>query len=110
MAMIAGSVSVTDAGVVTKSGMAEAIYDQMIGIYALVAPAVVVPSGPQGVPIKRAQAMFANAMAAGITGYIIANAKARIAIGQGGLQKTPNPNTADTATVGPIAAQDIAIV
>lgn len=110
MTMLAGSVSVTDAGVVTKSGMAEAIYDQMIGIYALVTPPAVVPTGAQGVSMKRAQARFANAMATAIVGYITSNAKARIAAGQGGLQKTPNPNNADTATVGPVAAQDIAIV
>lgn len=110
MAMIAGTVSISDAGVVTKSGMAGAIYDQMIAIYAAVTPPIAVPNGAAGVPMKRAQAMFANAMAAALVPYITTNAKAQIAIGQGGLQKTPNPNNADTATVGPVATQDIAIV
>lgn len=100
----------TDAGVVTKSGMAEAIYDQMIALYTIQVPPIVVPNGAAGVPMKRAQANFANAMATAITGYITTNAKARIAIGQGGLQVTPNPNNPATATVGPAAAQDIAIV
>jgi len=110
MAMIAGSVTVSDAGVVTKSGMAEAIYDQMIGLYAIQVPPITVPNGAAGVPMKRSQANFANAMATALTGYIQGNAVARVAAGQGGLQKTPNPNNANTATVGPVTAQDIAIV
>lgn len=110
MAMIAGSVTVSDAGAVTKSGMAEAIYDQLIGLYAVQVPPIVVPNGAAGVLIKRAQANFANALATALTGYITTNAKARVAIGQGGLQVTPNPNNPATATVGPATAQDIAIV
>jgi hypothetical protein len=110
MAMISGSVSVSNAGVITKSGMAGAIYDQLIGMYALFVPPIVVPNGAAGVPMKRNQAMLATALAAAIVPYIQANAKARVAIGQGGLQVTPNPNNAATPTVGPAAAQDIAIV
>lgn len=108
--MIAGSVSVSNAGVVTKSGMAAAIYDQLIAIYSQVTPPIVVPNGAAGVPMKRGQALMANALAAALVPYITTNAKARIAAGQGGLQKTPNPNNADAATVGPVAAQDIAII
>lgn len=108
MTMLAGSVSVSDAGAVTKSGLAEAIYDQMVATF-FPSPTGI-PDGPLGVPIKRGQAKFANAMGAALVNYITGNAVARIAAGQGGLQKTPSPNNANTPTVGPSTAQDIAIV
>lgn len=81
-----------------------------MNVYAQFTPPIPVPLGAFGVDIKRAQALLATADASAIVTYLTANAKARIAIGQGGLQKTPNPNTVDTATVGPIATQEIAIV
>lgn len=71
--MSAGSVTVTDAGAVTKSGLAEAIFDQRILMLALVQPPGVVASGPDGAPLKKGIALDANALATAIWTYLQAN-------------------------------------
>ncbi len=71
--MSAGSVTVTDAGAVTKSGLAEAIFDQRILMLALVQPPGVVASGPDGAPLKKGIALDANALATAIWTYLLAN-------------------------------------
>lgn len=71
--MSAGSVSVADNGTVTKSGLAEAIYDQRVAMLALVQPPGVIANGPDGVPLKKGLALDANALAAAIWTYLQAN-------------------------------------
>lgn len=101
MALTLGSVSIANDGTVTKSGECGNLYDQL----AANVPPPGIPAGSAGVAIKRGLATTATAFATwGFT--MITNARARVAP-QGdpdesaGLQRTPNPNTADTATVAP---------
>lgn len=114
MAMTAGSVSVSQAGVVTKSGMAEAIFDARIASAALDYAAAGVPFPPtdpvQLVKVYKGLAKDSTAIAVGVVGYIVANAKAQILTSDSGLQRTPNPNTVDTATHGPSATKLLSIV
>ena len=114
MAMTAGTVTVSDAGVVTKSGMAQAIFDalvtQTISDYAA-AGAPFPPTDPVAlVKVYRGLAKAANPLASAIVSYITANAKGQILTGDSGLQRTPNPNNAATATDGPAATKYISIV
>lgn len=102
MALTLGSVSIADDGTVTKSGMCGSLYDQ----FAAAVPAPGIPAGSAGVAIKRGLSTQAVAIATWIHSELTTNARARVAP-QGdpdvndGLQRTPNPNTADTATVAP---------
>ncbi len=73
MALTAGTVSVANNGAVTKSGMASAIYDQLIALYGLQVPPIVVPTGQAGVEMKRAQGQFSQAIATAVVGYLTAN-------------------------------------
>lgn len=72
--MAQGSVSVSAAGTVTKSGMAGDIYDQLVAMLALVSPTGIVPTGPAGYPLKHGLALQANAISAAIYPYISAAA------------------------------------
>jgi len=114
MAMTAGTVTVSDAGVVTKSGMAQAIFDARVTSVATAYAAAGVPFPPtdpvQLVKVYKGLASDSTALASAIVGYITANAKAQILTGDSGLQRTPNPNSAATATDGPAATKYISIV
>lgn len=114
MAMTAGTVTVSQAGVVTKTGMAGAIFDARVASAATEYAAAGVPFPPsdpvQLVKVYKGLAADSTAIAAGVVGYIVANAKAQILTGDSGLQRTPNPNNAATATDGPAATKYLAIV
>ena len=73
--MTVGSVTISDSGGETKSGMAEAIYDGMKAQHEAVNGSI--PAGVDGVVAKRSLALMATGIAAAVT-YIQANAKARI--------------------------------
>ena len=74
--MPAGSVSVAADGSVTKSGLAEAIYDARLAMLADVDPPGVVPVGPAGYPLKHGLALGATADAGAIFAYLLANGEA----------------------------------
>lgn len=111
--MTAGTVVVADDGGVTKSGMAEALYDAMLA--AEQAKAIVngvdFPTGEDAVPSLRAIASLANALSSALVTYITANAQAVIptTAGGAGLQRTPDPNDPNTATLAPATQKTLAI-
>lgn len=71
--MSAGNVTIAADGTATKSGLAEAIYDQRLLMLLLVQPPGVVALGPDGVALKRGIALDANALATAIWTYLQAN-------------------------------------
>lgn len=101
MALTIGSVTVDANGNHTGSGLALQVYEQFLlpplvfGIYPLAKPAVIAA--------RQAAGARAQALAAAMINYLKANAEitTTIAPADAGLQKTPNPNNADTATAGP---------
>ena len=101
MTMIAGSVSIADDGTETTSGMAASIYGalktQQIADLLLYGQAPL--TGTAAVTAKRGMASASNAVASGVTSYLLANATAKVGSGIGSLQKTPNPNNPATLTV-----------
>ncbi len=78
--MPAGTVSIAADGTVTKSGLAEDIYDAMVANMANIKPPGSIPSGPSGFPTKNGIAQAANALSsviypAGVqTGTIVLSA------------------------------------
>lgn len=110
MAMTAGTVSIGAGGSETKSGLAGEIYD------AIVAQTIAI-SGPEaisGTPdeLKRRReglAAIANGVASAIVTHITTNARAVVNTSDSGLQRTPNPNNADTNTAGPSAKKTLTI-
>lgn len=116
--MNAGSVSVSSSEVVTGTGLARELYDAD-------AATLVLPSLPTlgqntapytakrpcsqadinevktaRVQLLQEAARRANAYASATVSHIKTNALAKV--DQGALQRTPNPNNADTHTVAPI--------
>ena len=114
MAMTAGTVTVSASGVVSKSGMAGAIFDALVAQATTDYQANGAPFPPSDpvtlIKLYKGIAKSANPLASAIVGYITANAKAQILTSDSGLQRTPNPNTVDTATQGPSATKLLAIV
>jgi hypothetical protein len=114
MAMTAGTVSVADDGDVTKSGMAEALYDALLASEQAkaIVNGVDFPTGEDAVPALRAVAGLANAQATALVAYMQANAKAIIptSAGGAGLQRTPDPNDPSTATLAPAAEKELGIL
>ncbi len=109
MAMTAGSVVISSSGVATKSGLAEAIYDEFVDNF-LGDTGMPMPAGADGKPIKDGYATLATNMAVALVTYMQANAEAEIGAGVAALQKTPNPNNPDTATKAPGVAKYLPIV
>lgn len=112
MAMTAGAVVVGANGNVTKSGMAEALYDARLSAsLALITEyGGVAPSGESLQRMKKGIAAAATADAGAMVAYLVANAKATILATDQALQRTPNPNNPATDTVGPAATRYIGIV
>ena len=133
MALSAGSVTVADDETATGSGLAKALYDAQA---ASIAAAGLLPSPPvlgstafpysaarpanaadiDGIKAARLVALretarSATALAAGFVPYFASNAKARIpASADGdGLQTTPDPNNAATATSRPASDKLLAL-
>jgi hypothetical protein len=106
MALVAGSVTVNPDGTHSGSGLALAMYEAHKAAYEAD------PFGASFVatlPVAdlattfRIFSLTANAYAAGIVSHLLANAVISTTVSAGGLQKTPNPNNADTATAAPAA-------
>lgn len=112
--MTAGTVTVANDGAVTKTGMAEALYDAIFA--AEVAKAntngVTFPTGADSAAPKRAIASLVNALSSALVSYITTNAQAVIptSAGGAGLQRTPDPNDPSTATLAPATQKTLAIV
>ena len=68
--MTTGSVSIAVDGTVTKSGIAGTIYDAAVAVLAAKIPAVTIPTGPNGVPIKTGIADVCNTVAPAISGSV----------------------------------------
>lgn len=93
MALTVGSVAVDDDGNVTGSGLSRTICDALVlGVDAEVLA-----------PLGDAIAPLATALATAIVDEITTNAVVTVTIetSDSGLQRTPNPNNADTPTQGP---------
>ena len=88
--MSAGNVTIADDGTATKSGLAEAIYDQRLLMVLLVQPPGVVALGPDGVPLKRGIALDANALAIAIWTYLQANGEVTGTIKMWGTASAPS--------------------
>ena len=74
MALSAGTVSLSADGVATKSGLAEAIYDQFVDNYQA-DTGEVMPAGAASYAIKKGYMVQANRLAAAIVAYVTANAE-----------------------------------
>lgn len=92
MAMTAGSVSVAPDGGVTKSGLAEAIFDAFINNFEDDTDCQI-PAGPEGVPIKKGYAIMASRLATALVIYITTNATANVSGSVSGLQKSTSVGT-----------------
>jgi hypothetical protein len=110
MAMTPGSVTIAANGAETKSGFAGDYYDQLKAEWELALADMNMPVPTDPLQLARARVPMAKAAnrAASIIQYVIDNAEAEV--NAGGLQKTPNPNTADTATTAPAAPVYLPIV
>jgi hypothetical protein len=112
MAMTVGTVSVAFDGSVTKSGYAGEYFDDLVAEYeaAIVALGQPVPTDPAIVAPTYQSLAKAAIQAATALQYVIDHGQAKIPSATGGLQKTPNPNTAATATDGPGTDKFLSIV
>jgi hypothetical protein len=78
--MPAGTVTVAASGTVTKSGLAEDIYDAIVANMANIKPPGTIPDGPSGFSTKNGIAQGANALATSLysatvqTGTIVLSA------------------------------------
>lgn len=112
MAMTAGTVTIAANGTESaNSGLSGAIYDKLKataqGKYLLAGESF--PSGSKAVPILSGLADLANDLGEAIVDYVTTNAEAVITTGDAGLQRTPNPNNANTATVAPSTEKTLGI-
>jgi microcystin-dependent protein len=69
--MSTGSVTIAADGTVTKSGLAGTIYDAAVAVLAAKVPAVAIPTGPNGVPIKTGIADVCNTVAPGVSAVVV---------------------------------------
>jgi hypothetical protein len=110
MAMTLGSVTVNQStGAVTKSGVVGRFFDQILAA-AAVQFGGSFPTGPTGIAFKNAIASQATVQGTALFNVLTLDASAKIADGTGGLQKTPNPNNANTSTLGPSGDKFLPIV
>lgn len=112
MSLTAGTVSVSNAGTVSGSGAAKRLYDKRIAAAATAFPNGTIPPGIPGIKLKQAVAIYAQADAEWMVAEITTYAEAKIAADASGdgLQRTPNPNNADTATQRPASDKFLSIV
>lgn len=80
MTLTAGSVSIADDGTPTKSGLAEAIYDEFVDNFTADVETltgkedVEIPDGAAGIAILRGYGVQATRMASAIVAYLTTNA------------------------------------
>lgn len=87
MALVAGTVTVSDSGEVTAtdSSMAKDIYCELADCHQI-DTGVPLPHGPPGVSILRIYAAWATRFATGVVKNLVANADVIITVTDGGLQ------------------------
>lgn len=112
MALTLGSVTVSDAGVVTKSGECETLYDLLYAdvLSSMAEVGAQPPTGPASAALKRGIARSATTIATYVHGLLTSRAKARIATTDSGLQRMPASTAEDTNTKGPAAEKLLSIV
>jgi hypothetical protein len=111
MALTAGTVTVDSSGVAVGSGAALSLYNLLNArATAQIASATYAQPAASVVAAKQGMANLANDLASWLVTEITTNAKAQITTSDTGLQRTPNPNNADTATQAPSATKLLAIV
>lgn len=97
MPLTLGSVTVSDAGIVTKSGECGALYDILdeAALYTLqdFNPALQLPTGPEDAFRRKAQARQATALATYFYGLLTARATAKISTATGALQRAGGVDT-----------------
>lgn len=96
MAMTLGEATVESDGSVTKSGVIGRYYDEIYGSLT-----VTLPSGNAAIPFLRQIAAQATAQGTAMYITLTTQAKARIAPGEAGLQRLPDPPVANALTQGP---------
>lgn len=130
MSLSAGTVTVASDETASGSGLAKALYDADVATLSLpTVPTLGSTAAPYRVerPVSaddvasvkagrlttlQEAARRANAYGAAIVSYLLANAEISTHViiggGEGGLQRTPNPNDPDTATQGPAFQVELA--
>lgn len=100
MAMTAGSVTISGAGVASGNGLAKAIYDDY-------QPKIGAPAGSAGAAAKQKVADLCNSIAAGIVAHISANAEVTVtvAVADVGLQTS---TASGSPTGGPAGTKTLA--
>lgn len=102
----------SSAGLVSKSGECEVVYDLLYADAEAAATdaGATLPSGPESAAFKKGLARLATTIATYVHTALTVRATAKIATTDSALQRTPNPNNANTATQGPSVDKFIAIV
>jgi hypothetical protein len=97
MALLAGSCTISEDNVVSGTGLAKAMAEA-----TMLAP-------PAGATANQCLEQWINQLAVAIVDHLVANAEVTVTVGAGdaGLQRTPNPNSAETATLAPAAPVNI---
>ena len=92
MTLSAGSVTYAEDGSYSGTGMAKAMADGMAAQFA-------------GEKFNQNTGKLINALASSVVSYMTSNASVTITVKttDSGLQRTPSPNNASTATQGPAA-------
>ena len=99
MSLDAGSIEVDENGEATGSGLALAMFNGALSSL----------SADVRAQIAESCVPFFEGMATAIVEHIVANAEVTVTIATGasGLQRTPNPNLADTDTQGPSVSKTL---
>ena len=109
MAMSAGSCTVASDGTVTKSGLAEAIYDEFFDNHESDTGSAM-PGDPEAVEVKKGYATISRNVSTALVTYFTANMQAKITNADSGLQKIPNPVVPGNDADAPGGDKFIAIV
>lgn len=112
MALIAGSVTVSDSGAVVKTGAAGRLYDKLFAraVAQAIALGTTLPVGADGAPTLKGIAAYATDTAEWLVTEITTYAKAQVPTSAAGLQRTPSPNDPNVDTQGPSALKELAIL
>lgn len=107
-----GSISIAADGSVTKSGECEVVWDllEADAVAAAAEFSAVLPTGPESVKRKKAQARQATTLATYVRTILTSRAQAEITTGASGLQRMPASTAEDTDTKAPGASKFLSII